>query len=164
VKLIANPPGADQVDAVLDHHRGGLTTGLIAGLVGLNTRVVRVVIDEPERFDEYVDEIAVERCLSGEHGLWERMTYAERNAVLGRALERRRRELRANREWTPIVKGAGKFGMLNKQGTGPSMFPFEECEPAWLVSLARATGFRDCRDLLDRARLDEKRREQASAA
>lgn len=141
MKLIASPPTAAEVETIRGLRAEGWNVRVIGQHLGIAETVVSRCLRAPEMFDDYVDEIAVDRCMAAEPGIWETLTYRERNAVLDRTLERRAAELSApGRGWEPAPRRV-----------------------EWLEALAELTGFPTGRRLLERAALNEKRREAQSA-
>jgi hypothetical protein len=127
VNLIAKPPSPDEVHQVRELHETGLPAGAIAHRVFGNSgqmQVVQAILREPdERFDEFVDEVAVARGLNGDPGIWEQATYRERLEIVRRAQEARS---------TDELDGLGDA-------------------PAWLWRVAVAAGFRDTKEFLTMA-------------
>jgi hypothetical protein len=93
-----------------------------------------------------VDEIALERALNGDRGVWANLTPDERDEALRRARERRLSELAVNAEWrrelAPHTRGRKTGGVL----------PHATAAPDWMVRLAEAAGFSGTESFMKAAR------------
>ena len=98
--------------------------------------------------DTYIDEVAMQRAISGDRGVIASLTPVERNELLARVHERRLAELAENAEWA-AVKRVARLGGAWKGS--PSMLPYPQV-PQWLEDVIDATGYKSCESFMRAAR------------
>ena len=106
------------------------------------TTVVKLMQENPDGFDTYVDEVAVHRALQGEAGVWAALTHYERREAMIRVWARREQERAEDLEDQRSLKmHSGTFNYVRPNGMAP----------AWLQAIADANGV-DVGRIVDDAR------------
>ena len=154
-------PSPEQVKAVRKAAARGVRPATIAERVFGSGRghhnLVRQIIEDPSRFSHDVDDVAVERALLGDPGVWDSLTHLEKRVVLQRALDRRRVELAENQEWSEFYRRHRNGATHSDRRKGDQPFPHSFHAPVWAEDLVKAAGFGTFARLSETARRAERR-------
>ena len=158
--VLAVLPSPEQVKAVRKAAARGIRPAIIGERVfGTRTQahLVHKILANPTAFSRDVDDVAVDRAFGGDPDVWANLTHLEKRIVLARVLERRRRELAVNKEWSEFYKKARNGATHSDRRKGDQPFPYSFHTPPWAVELVKASGFASFESLMDKARLLERR-------
>lgn len=154
--LWADIPGTEVVKEVLARSAAGEMPSAIAAAVfghWSHAQSVNAILADPDRFDSYVDEVAISRLFDGDTTVWAGMTHRERRVALQRARDRRQAENADRQDWTRIFRSHA-----SAEGGGGTLDPSDSAHsPDWARRLAAAAGYSGISDLFNAAARMERR-------
>jgi hypothetical protein len=107
---IGNAAPRELVLAAYELREEGYSNAVIGRTLGVDRRVVGHWFNEPEKFDPYFDEVALERALAGERKVFDALTIYEADEFYRRVEERFEREPYDNKIHYPEYEGTGAAG------------------------------------------------------
>lgn len=111
MQLGNNVPDREQMRRIYDLRAAGYTASMISATVGRPVGTINWYLSRPDRFDPYLDEVALKRALAGERKVFEHLTVFELDEFY------RRIERRLEVEPYDDKIHASEFGTKKSRGT-----------------------------------------------